>query len=121
MNYNIIINSFYSLYLRMVSTRLTVMAIVAWCCTLTASEQYWKWHKPYTWNSSPKLNLPTHAAVYGKPLPRPYLSAHEKPRDRCELRKVVFTQDAESPQVSEPHMIMYSDGFRFNRCFISLL
>ncbi|CAH1726566.1 unnamed protein product [Aphis gossypii] len=82
----------------MVWTRLTAMVIVVWCCTMTASEQYWKWHKPYTWNSSPKLNLPTHSAVYGKPLPRPYSAAHEKPRDRCELRKVVFTQDAESPQ-----------------------
>jgi len=105
----------------MVSTRLTAMVIMVWCCTMTASEQYWKWHKPYTWNSSPKLNFPMHSAVYGKPLPRPYSSAYEKPRDHCELRKAVFTQDAESPQVSETQTSMYSGSFRFTGRFLSLL
>jgi len=105
----------------MVSTQMTAIVIVVWCCTMTASEQYWKWHKPYTWNSSPKLNLPPHSAVYGKPLPRPYSAAHEKPRDHCELRKVVFTQDAESPQVSEFQTTMYSGSFQFTGRFFIII
>jgi len=89
----------------MVSTRLVVMAlVVVWCCSMTASEQHLKWYnKPYAWMSSPKSYSPSHPAVYGKPLPRPYIPpGHDKHRDRCELRKAVFTQDADSPQVSEP-------------------
>jgi len=89
----------------MVSTRLMALAlVVVWGCSMTASEENWKWYKPYTWMSSAKSYSPSshHPAVYGKPLPRPYISpGHDKHRDRCELRKVVFTQDAESPQVSE--------------------
>jgi len=87
----------------MVSTRLMAMAlVVVWGCSVTTSEENWKWYKPYTWMSSPKSYTPSHPAVYRKPLPRPYISpGHDKHRDRCELRKVVFTQDAESPQVSE--------------------
>lgn len=85
----------------MVSIRMMAMALmVVWGCLMTASEENWKWYKPYTWMSSAKSSH--HPAVYGKPLPRPYISpGHEKHRDRCELRKVVFTQDAESPQVSK--------------------
>ncbi|XP_060873013.1 LOW QUALITY PROTEIN: uncharacterized protein LOC132946911 [Metopolophium dirhodum] len=88
------------MYLGMVSTRLMAMALaVVWCCSMTASEQHWKWSKPYTWMSSPKSYSPSYPAVYGKPQPRPYIpSGHDKHRDRCELRKAVFTQDANSPQ-----------------------
>jgi len=85
----------------MVSTRLMAMAlVVVWCCSMTASEQHWKYSKPYTWMSSPKSYSPSYPAVYGKPLPRSHISSgYDKHRDRCELRKAVFTQDAESPQV----------------------
>lgn len=74
--------------------------VVVCCCSLTASEQNWKWYKPYTWMSSPKSSYSSsHPTIYSKPLPRPYISSgHDKQRDRCELRKVVFTQDADSPQ-----------------------
>jgi len=91
----------------MVSTRLMAMAlVVVWCCSTTTSEKNWNFYKPYSWMGSPKSYSPSYSpsypAVYGKPQPRPYISSgQDKHRDRCELRKAVFTQDAESPQVSE--------------------
>lgn len=102
--YTYIIWICFSVNFEMVSTRLMAMAlVVVCCCSLTASEQNWKWYKPYTWMSSPKSSYSSsHPTIYSKPLPRPYISSgHDKQRDRCELRKVVFTQDADSPQVSE--------------------
>lgn len=133
----------------MVSFSVTVIktTIIVTFCLVTATEQHWKWHKPYAVDGPPKY---LHSAVYKpKSLPpkplyapvrdkpyapvrdKPYAPAHEKPyapahekhqphaheklyspgheksskQDHCELRKVIFTQDAESPQVRGPRVL----------------
>lgn len=106
----------------MVSSGLTLLTItIVGCYLVTGSEPHWKWHKPYAWDGPPKY---LRSAVYKPKLPapkplsyspalhekpyspaqhdKPYSAAHEKPpfkSDHCELRKVIFTQEAESPQV----------------------
>lgn len=80
----------------------------------TTPHHYWKWHKPYSWDSDhqPKY-LELAAAVHHKqqsltpisPLLHlyPTQGSIEKPfkkENHCELRKSVFTQDpTASPQV----------------------
>lgn len=90
----------------MVMSRRTIIAIVTIvsCYFVSNTHQLWKSHKPYAWDGPPKY---LHSIVIKSPPPPPppsaiYLSSDEKPfkpPNNCDLRKVVFTQSAESPQV----------------------
>jgi len=87
----------------MVSAGLQLIAVtaIASCYLVAVTDQHPpKWYKPYSWNGPPKHS---HLSVYNnKPQPHPYFQqVGQKPSkvDQCQLRKVVFTQDAQSPQV----------------------
>lgn len=95
------------IFFRMILIGRTVIvtAIIASFYFVSDTEQHWKSHKSYSWDGPPKY---LHTVVIKSPPPPPlpstiYLPSDEKPfksADNCELRKVVFTQGADSPQVN---------------------
>lgn len=102
--YNIRFNNIIFLFLyRMITTKLSLITVALLSSFLVTrgDQNNWKWQKPYAFESRPPKYL--HSEVHNQPKPYSPIaetspSAPFKP-DRCELRKVVFTQDSRSPQV----------------------
>lgn len=79
-----------------------VIAAIASFHFVSDTEQHRKWYKPYAWDGPPKY---LHSIVIKSPSPSLpiYLPPEEKPfksANTCDLRKVVFTQSSDSPQVN---------------------
>lgn len=109
-----------SLFSRMVSSSPSLLAtmLIMACYLVTGTKQhYHKWYnKPFLRDGPPKLFL--HKSQL-PPVPLYMPAVNDKPlkTDRCELRKVVFTQDAESPQVSRQVYLLTLRDKKNSTCF----